>query len=116
MSDVFDDFFRPFAALLHGHGIVVDDDFWWEVAASVNALQAQHPELADRFARWDLFAPTFGAIHLNELQLRNRQRMADHEIPYSSMVAVGHELANPIAGRLASATRDDLSSTTVGVR
>ncbi|MFT4200460.1 IucA/IucC family protein [Gordonia sp. (in: high G+C Gram-positive bacteria)] len=115
LSDVFDDFFRPLAALLHGHGLVDDRDFWWEVAASVNALQAQHPGLADRFARWNLFAPTFGAIHLNRLQLRNRQRMADHEIPYASMVADGHELANPIAGEPASATRDELT-TTAGVR
>ncbi|GED96381.1 hypothetical protein nbrc107697_04200 [Gordonia crocea] len=116
LSDVFDDFFRPLAALLHGHGLIADDDFWWEVAASVNALQAQHPELADRFARWNLFAPAFGAIHLNQLQLRNRRRMADHEIPYSSMVAAGHELANPIAGRFATATRDELPATTAGAR
>lgn len=114
LSDVFDDFFRPLAALLHEHGLVDDDDFWWEVAASVNRLSAQHPELVERFARWDLFAPTFGAIHLNELQLRNRRRMADHAVPYSAMVAAGHELANPIAGRRASAIRDELSATTAG--
>ncbi len=112
LSDVFDDFFRPLAALLHGHGLVDDGDFWWEVAASVNALRAQHPQLAQRFARWDLFAPGFGAIHLNRLQLRNRARMADHEVPYSAMVALGHELANPIAGPLSSAARDDAMTTT----
>lgn len=79
LSDVFDDFFRPLAALLHGHGLVDDDDFWAEVAASLTAFQARHPALADRFARWDLFAPSFGAIHLNRLQLANRQRMVDHD-------------------------------------
>ncbi|QKT08970.1 IucA/IucC family siderophore biosynthesis protein [Gordonia sp. X0973] len=109
LSDVFDDFFRPLAALLHRFGIVDDDEFWQEVAASINALQAQHPELAERFARWDVFAPSFGAIHLNQLQLRNRQRMADHEIPYSDMVAAGHELVNPIHSR-ATATREALST------
>ncbi|GAB08195.1 putative siderophore biosynthesis protein [Gordonia araii NBRC 100433] len=126
LSDVFDDFFRPLAALLHGYGLVDDRDFWAEVAASIDAFQAQHPELVDRFTRWDLFAPTFGAIHLNRLQLRNRQRMADHEIPYASMVAAGHDLANPIASAsgdqedqaapaAGAADRDDLS-TTVGAR
>ena len=102
LSDVFDDFFRPLAALLHGHGLVDDHTFWWEVAASVNAFQAAHPELLDRFTRWNLFAPDFGAIHLNRLQLGNRRRMTDHEVSYESMVADGHRLANPIAAHSAA--------------
>ncbi|MFT3716336.1 MAG: IucA/IucC family protein [Gordonia sp. (in: high G+C Gram-positive bacteria)] len=97
LSDVFDDFFRPLAALLHGHGLIADDDFWWEVAASINALRDAHPDLAGRFERWNLFAPAFGAIHLNRLQIGNRRRMTDHEIPYADMVADGHTLTNPIA-------------------
>lgn len=99
LSDVFDDFFRPLASVLHGHGLISDEDFWSDVAASVDAFQARHPALADRFARWDLWAPTFGAIHLNRLQIGNRQRMVDHDDSYASMVASGHELTNPIAGR-----------------
>lgn len=103
LSDVFDDFFRPFALLLHGSGLVSDDDFWAEVAASIRRLQELHPQLVDRFARWDLFAPSFGAIHLNRLQLRNRHRMVDHADSYASMVAGGHDLGNPIAAHGASA-------------
>lgn len=99
LSDVFDDFFRPLAAVLHGHGLIRDDDFWDEVAASVDAFQAAHPGLADKFTRWDLWAQTFGAIHLNRLQIGNRKRMVDHDDSYASMVATGHELVNPIAGR-----------------
>ena len=114
LSDVFDDFFRPLACVLHGHGLLTDDEFWDEVAASVDAFQSAHPALADRFARWDLWAPTFGAIHLNRLQIGNRTRMVDHDDSYASMVAAGHELANPIAGR--RPTPATSRSTLAGVR
>ncbi len=97
LSDVFDDFFRPLAALAHGHGLIDDDGFWAEVAASLTAFMAQHPELDERFARWDLFAPSFGAIGLNRLQLANRHRMVDHDQSYGSLATAGHTLANPIA-------------------
>ena len=97
LSDVFDDFLRPLAEILHTHGIVGDDEFWSLVAESLREFVAAHPDLEDRFARWDLFAPEFGAVHMNGLQLRNNKRMVDIEDSYASLIDAGHRLVNPIA-------------------
>jgi siderophore synthetase component len=97
LSDVFDDFLRPLAEILHTHGIVDDTEFWSLVGESLREFVAAHPELEDRFARWDLFAPEFGAVHMNGLQLRNNKRMVDIEDSYASLIDAGHRLANPIA-------------------
>lgn len=97
LSDIFDDFLRPLAAILHGHDILDDHDFWTLVAHSIIDLQDRHPQLADRFERWDLFTPTFGAIHMNRLQITNNRRMVDIEDSYASMIDSEHTLRNPIA-------------------
>lgn len=97
LSDVFDDFLRPLAQLFHAHGILSDDTFWSIVAEDLLEFERDHPELADRFATWDLFAPDFGAIHMNRLQLGNNRRMVNIEDSYSSIVDTDHRLVNPIA-------------------
>lgn len=97
LSDVFDDFLRHLAAILHSTGLITDESFWAVVAESVIEFQEQHPELADKFDRWDLFAPTFPAIHMNRLQLSNNRRMVDPGESYSKLIDAEHELANPIA-------------------
>ena len=55
------------------------------------------PELADRFRRYDLFAPEFALSCLNRLQLRDNQQMVDLADPSGALQLVG-TLANPIAG------------------
>lgn len=97
LSDVFDDFFRPLAALTHRSGLLDDADFWAIVAASVHEFVAAHPDLADRFARWDLFAPTFPAVHMNALQLGDNRRMVNVGDSYGAILAADHRLINPIA-------------------
>lgn len=97
LSDVFDDFLRPLAAVVHGHGLLTDRRFWELVAQSIHEFQSDRPELAALFARWDLFAPTFGAIGLNRLQLGNRRRMVDIGDSYAGLVDSDHRLTNPIA-------------------
>ncbi|WP_280418118.1 IucA/IucC family protein [Nocardia carnea] len=97
LSDVFDDFLRHLALLLHESGLVTDEDFWATVARSVGEFQAGHPDLAERFAKWDLFAPTFQAIHLNRLQISNNRRMVNLGDSYSTLVDNDHALVNPLA-------------------
>ncbi|WP_439031461.1 IucA/IucC family protein [Gordonia terrae] len=99
LSDVFDDFLRPLAEILHTHDIVDDTEFWSLVGESLREFVAAHPELEDQFARWDLFAPEFGAVHMNGLQLRNNRRMVDIEDSYASLIDAGHRLTNPIAAQ-----------------
>lgn len=97
LSDVFDDFLRHLAAVMHGADLVSDNNFWSVVADSINGFQEQHPELDAAFRRWDLFAPTFPAIHMNRLQLSNNRRMVNLGDSYATLVDAGHELTNPIA-------------------
>ncbi|MEU4312550.1 IucA/IucC family protein [Nocardia sp. NPDC024068] len=97
LSDVFDDYLRHLAAILHTSGLVDDGSFWATVAESVIEFQERHPDLAEKFTRWDLFAPTFQAIHMNRLQLSNNRRMVNLGDSYSTLVDAEHELVNPIA-------------------
>ncbi|MCX4575143.1 IucA/IucC family siderophore biosynthesis protein [Streptomyces sp. NBC_01571] len=97
-TDVFDCFFRFLAANLAAEGILDEDVFWRTVAESVRAYQDSTPELADRFAQYDLFAPEFALSCLNRLQLRDNRQMVDLSDPSGALQLVG-ALRNPIAGR-----------------
>ncbi|MEU0032595.1 IucA/IucC family siderophore biosynthesis protein [Streptomyces sp. NPDC006333] len=97
-TDVFDCFFRFLAANLAAEGILEEDVFWRTVAESVRAYQDSTPELADRFAQYDLFAPEFALSCLNRLQLRDNRQMVDLADPSGALQLVG-TLRNPIAGR-----------------
>lgn len=97
-TDVFDCFFRFLAAILAEEGICPEDDFWDTVAEVSRAYQESVPELADRFRRYDLFAPRFALSCLNRLQLRDNQQMVDLADPSGALQLVG-TLTNPLAGR-----------------
>ncbi|WP_393082723.1 IucA/IucC family protein [Streptomyces sp. LN704] len=97
-TDVFDCFFRFLAANLAAEGILEEDVFWRTVAESVRAYQDATPELAEKFARYDLFAPEFALSCLNRLQLRDNRQMVDLTDPSGALQLVG-TLRNPIAGR-----------------
>ncbi|MEU1531525.1 IucA/IucC family protein [Streptomyces fagopyri] len=97
-TDVFDCFFRFLAANLAAEGILDEDVFWRTVAESVRAYQDATPELADKFAQYDLFAPEFALSCLNRLQLRDNRQMVDLTDPSGALQLVG-TLRNPIAGR-----------------
>jgi len=95
-TDVFDCIFRFLAALLEEDGVLSGEEFWRTAAAAVRGYQAEHPELADQFARHDLFAPDFELSCLNRLQLRNNQQMLDLADPSGGLQKAGR-LANPLA-------------------
>ena len=95
-TDVFDCIFRFLAALLEEDGVLGGEEFWRIAAAAVRGYQAEHPELADQFARHDLFAPDFELSCLNRLQLRNNQQMLDLADPSGGLQKAGR-LANPLA-------------------
>ncbi|MEU6846374.1 IucA/IucC family siderophore biosynthesis protein [Streptomyces sp. NPDC046716] len=95
-TDVFDCFFRFLAANLVGDGVVDEDTFWAAVADCVRDYQASAPQLADKFERFDMFAPHFALSCLNRLQLRNNEQMVDLADPSGALQLVG-DLDNPIA-------------------
>ncbi|MFE2097181.1 IucA/IucC family siderophore biosynthesis protein [Streptomyces sp. PTD9-10] len=96
-TDVFDCFFRFLAANLAAEGILEEDGFWRTVAEVTREYQESTPELADRFAQYDVFAPEFALSCLNRLQLRDNRQMVDLADPSGALQLVGN-LRNPIAG------------------
>jgi siderophore synthetase component len=103
-TDVFDCFFRFLAAALSADGTVDEDTFWSTVAACVTDYQESNPQLAERFARYDLFAERFALSCLNRLQLRDNQQMVDLQDPAGTLQLVG-TLDNPIASYAVSLDR-----------
>ncbi|MEV4341124.1 IucA/IucC family siderophore biosynthesis protein [Streptomyces sp. NPDC049590] len=96
-TDVFDCFFRFLAAQLAAEGVLEEDGFWRTVAEVTREYQEAHPELAERFRQYDMFAPEFALSCLNRLQLRNNREMVDLADPSGALQLVG-TLKNPLAG------------------
>lgn len=94
--DVFDGVFRHMSQILEDSGCMTEDVFWRTVAASVAEYQDAHPELAERFQRYDFFAPKFLHSCLNRLQLKNNLQMVDLANPASSLI-MADPLDNPVA-------------------
>ncbi|WP_236046560.1 IucA/IucC family protein [Streptacidiphilus fuscans] len=95
-TDVFDCFLRFLSAELHACGALDQRAFWATVAQVIRDYQAAHPQLAERFARHDLFAERFPLSCLNRLQLRDNQQMVDLADPSGALQFAG-TLANPLA-------------------
>lgn len=95
-TDVFDCIFRFLSAILDEDGALGEGEFWGTVADVVHGYQQDHPELADAFARHDLFASDFDLSCLNRLQLRNNANMLDLSDPSGGLAMAGR-LANPLA-------------------
>ncbi|SCL34734.1 Siderophore synthetase component [Micromonospora nigra] len=95
-TDVFDCFFRFLGPLLAADGVCDEETFWRAVADCATDYADRVPHLADRLARYDLFAPRFALSCLNRLQLRDNQQMVDLADPSAALQLVG-DLPNPIA-------------------
>ncbi|TCM48064.1 IucA/IucC family siderophore biosynthesis protein [Kribbella sp. VKM Ac-2568] len=96
-TDVFDCMFRFLSPLLDAEGLLTASEFWSVVGSAVRDYQEATPELAEAFAKYDMFAPEFALSCLNRLQLRNNQNMVDLTDVSNSLQFVG-TLQNPIAG------------------
>jgi len=97
-TDVFDCVFRFLTPILQEQAGYPEQRFWALVAECIHEYQREHPALAAKFRRYDLFAPTFIRNCLNRLQLRNNRQMVDLNAPdpVDSLQMVG-VLQNPIA-------------------
>ncbi|PZR36298.1 MAG: IucA/IucC family protein, partial [Ectopseudomonas oleovorans] len=94
--DVFDGVFRHMSQILEENQCMSETEFWRGVAESVIDYQHAHPELAERFARYDFFAPSFLHSCLNRLQLKNNLQMVDLANPAGSLI-MAEPLVNPVA-------------------
>ncbi|MEU4289679.1 IucA/IucC family siderophore biosynthesis protein [Kribbella sp. NPDC026596] len=94
-TDIFDCIFRFLSPLLDREGLLTPSEFWTVVATAVRDYQAATPELAEAFAKYDIFAPSFALSCLNRLQLKNNQQMVDLTDIAGSLQFVG-TLENPL--------------------
>lgn len=93
--DVFDGYLRHMAAILQAQCRYPAERFWHAVARCTHRYQQAHPQLAEQFARYDLFATDFAHSCLNRLQMANNQHMLNLEDPASGLQMAGR-LANPL--------------------
>jgi len=98
-TDVFDCFFRFFAAILDEQCNYSSDTFWTQVGDCILTYQAKHPELQASFNQLELLNPKFKRCCLNRLQLSNTKQMLDLSDPVNSLKIEGY-LENPIAQTL----------------
>jgi len=110
-TDLFDCFFRFLSQILVESSLLEEREFWRLVANCVIEYQHRHPEFADKFAHFDLFAPSFPLSCLNRLQLRNNRQMIDLSDPAKNLQFAG-TLANPIAEYRPSSTVAPLQAST----
>lgn len=76
--------FGELSLFLHEHYGLAEEVFWASVANCIAAYQGRHPELTERFAAFDLFAPT-----IKVEQLAKRRLFAETE-------ARLQQVANPL--------------------
>lgn len=94
-TDVFDCFFRFFAAILEIQCDYTADTFWEQVGDCILSYQVQHPELQTAFDELELLNPRFKRCCLNRLQLSNTKQMLDLSDPINSLKIEGY-LENPL--------------------
>ncbi|BDH44580.1 hypothetical protein TUM12370_06240 [Salmonella enterica subsp. enterica serovar Choleraesuis] len=95
-TDVFDCIFRFISAILDDSDTMTQEQFWERVAACITRYQQAHPQMAAKFERYDMFAPSFQLSCLNRLQLANNQQMVNLADPAGALKFAG-ELENPVA-------------------
>lgn len=110
-TDIFDCFFRFLCPILVEQDGFSENAFWQRVADCVFDYQRAHPELAEKFEHYDLFAPEFTRSCVNRLQLGNNQQMIDLADPAKNLKFEG-TLQNPIARFKAAAKTETVSEST----
>ncbi|TQK68325.1 GNAT family N-acetyltransferase [Nocardioides sp. SLBN-35] len=95
-TDVFDGVLRFVAAILDEDGMLPAEEFWAIARVTIEEHAADHPELTEAAARYDLLRPEFRHSCLNRLQLRNTLQMVDLTDQAESLIFAG-TLANPVA-------------------
>ncbi|GAB3542960.1 desferrioxamine E synthetase DesD [Arthrobacter tecti] len=95
-TDVMDCFLRFLGSTMADDGVLAEDEFWAVMAGAITDYQSAHPELAEQFEKYDLFAEEFDLSCLNRLQLRNNKHMLDLTDQSGGLQFAG-KLANPLA-------------------
>lgn len=95
-TQIFDCFFRFVSHILVEHAHYPEGKFWELAADCILEYQQAHPELEEKFRKYDLFADEIVKTCLNRLQIRNNQRMIEPDNPFRSQQFAG-TFRNPLA-------------------
>jgi len=68
---VFDAFFRYLSDVLHSTSDCREDQFWNLVHDCIESYKNDNPHLQERYAKYDLYVPTFKRFYINSLRLKN---------------------------------------------
>ncbi|WP_434632557.1 IucA/IucC family protein [Chromobacterium sp. CV08] len=102
---LFGSVFRFMAGLLEDAGLFDETAFWRLLAERLRGYQAAHPELADRYARFDPFTPEMPRLSLN----RARFVAGYGDSAERPVHAMGPALINPLAAHAAPAPRKEIA-------
>lgn len=95
LLDIFDCFFRHLTPLLQKDLAFSEQMFWQQVACCIYNWQSKHPEMIEKFKKFDLFKAEFVCTCLNKLQMTNNQQMIDLEDREKNLQFAG-TLLNPL--------------------
>ncbi len=109
--DIFDGVFRHMSDILQNNDCCTEDTFWALAALSIKRYQQAHPELADKFRRYDFYCSSFRHSCLNRLQLKNNLQMVDLSDTAGSLT-MAEDLPNPMA-RFRTMSVEELESADV---
>jgi siderophore synthetase component len=85
--------FRYMTEILVDDALMTEREFWTQVEGVIRAYQDRFPEMADRFAHFNLHAPAFPKLCLNSTRLLDLGYEDSAERPVASVVSL---LDNPL--------------------
>ncbi len=85
--------FRYLTEILEDDGLLTETDFWERVVQTMRAYEQRFPELQDRFAHFNMFAPVFPKLTLNSTRLLDIGYADSAERPTASVASM---LENPL--------------------
>lgn len=94
LSGVFDAVFRYLSNVFHTYVGYPENEFWQQVAEIITGFQEAHPELADKFERYNLFVPEFIRVCINRVRLLTYGYSEATDIPVPE---ISGTLVNPVA-------------------
>ncbi len=95
-TQIFDCYFRFLNEVLVAHLDYPEEQFWSLASDCIRAYQTRHPELEEKFRKYDLFAAEIPKTCLNRLQIRNSKKMIDMASPFRNQHFAG-VLKNPLS-------------------
>ncbi|KIO78960.1 IucA/IucC family protein [Pedobacter lusitanus] len=94
LSGIFDAVFRYLSNIFHSYVGLEEEYFWKNVANTILEFQDENPELAAKFAKFDLFVPEFARVCINRVRLLTHGYSESTDVPVPEVIGT---LVNPAA-------------------